>query len=47
MLPTITERDIRAFVGEQNFLKGWQYVRDGAIINLQQQAWSSTYTGEP
>jgi hypothetical protein len=29
-IPTITEQDIRTFVGEQNFLKGQHYVRDGA-----------------
>ncbi|HVB25803.1 MAG TPA: hypothetical protein VNG51_27950 [Ktedonobacteraceae bacterium] len=38
MLPTITERAIRAFVGEQSFLKGRQHVLDGAIVNPQQQA---------
>jgi uncharacterized Zn finger protein len=32
-LPTITEQDIRTFVGEQNLLKGQQYVRDGAIVD--------------
>jgi hypothetical protein len=37
-IPTITEHDIRTFVGEQNFLKGQQGVRDGAIVNPEQQA---------
>ena len=35
--PTITRHDIRTFVGEQNFLKGQQGVRDGAIVNPVQQ----------
>ncbi len=38
ILPTITEKDILTFVGEQNFLKGQQAVRDGAIVNPEQQA---------
>jgi hypothetical protein len=37
-IPTITRHDIRTFVGEQNFLKGQQGVRDGAIANPEQQA---------
>ncbi len=36
-IPTITEQDIRTFIGEQNFLKGRQLVRDGAIVNPEQQ----------
>ncbi len=36
-LPTITEQDIRTFVGEQNFLKGEQAVRDGAIVHPVRQ----------
>ncbi len=35
--PTITKHDIRTFVGEQNFLKGQQYNRAGAIVNPVQQ----------
>ena len=38
IIPTVTKQHIRTFVGEQNFLKGWQHVLDGAIINPQQQA---------
>src|SRR5437016_13267926 len=38
IIPTITRHDIRTFVGEQNFLKGQHYVRDGAIVNPEQQA---------
>ena len=34
----VTEQKIRTFVGEQNFLKGQQGVRDGAIVNPEQQA---------
>jgi uncharacterized Zn finger protein len=34
---TLTQQDIRTFVGEQNFQKGQQLVRDGAIINPEQQ----------
>ena len=34
----LTEQKIRTFVGEQNFLKGQQGVRDGAIVNPEQQA---------
>lgn len=37
-IPTLTEQNIRTFVGEQNFQKGQQHVRDGAIINPEQQA---------
>ncbi len=37
-MPTMTKHDIRTFVGEQNFLKGQQLVRDGAIVNPEQQA---------
>jgi len=37
-IPTLTEQNIRTFVGEQNFLKGLQHVRDGAIINPEQRA---------
>src|SRR6266436_5648680 len=37
-IPTITKHDIRTFVGEQNFLKGQQGVRDGAIVNPEHQA---------
>ena len=37
-IPTITKHDIRTFVGEQNFLKGQHSVRDGAIVNPEQQA---------
>ena len=37
-IPTLTEQKIRTFVGEQNFLKGQQGVRDGAIVNPAQQA---------
>src|SRR3989440_6016656 len=37
-IPTITEQNIRTFVGEQNFQKGQQLVRNGAIVNPEQQA---------
>ena len=37
-IPTLTEQKIRTFVGEQHFRKGQQYVRDGAIVNPEQQA---------
>jgi len=37
-IPPITEHDIRTFAGEQNFQKGQQHVRDGAIVNPVQQA---------
>src|SRR5437667_5102285 len=37
-IPMVTEQKIRTFVGEQNFLKGQQGVRDGAIVNPEQQA---------
>src|SRR6266567_6741820 len=36
-LPTITEQNIRTFVGEQNFLKSQQAVRDGAIVHPARQ----------
>src|SRR3989475_4378987 len=38
IIPMLTEQKIRTFVGEQNFLKGQQGVRDGAIVNPEQQA---------
>lgn len=31
-IPALTEHDMRHFVGEQNFSKGKQSVRDGAIV---------------
>jgi uncharacterized Zn finger protein len=37
-IPTLTEQNIRTFVGEQNFQKGQQLARDGAILNPEQQA---------
>src|SRR6266568_3287999 len=37
-IPMLTAQKIRTFVGEQNFLKGQQGVRDGAIVNPEQQA---------
>src|SRR5215467_2583956 len=37
-IPTLTEHYIRPFVSEQNFQRGQQLVRDGAIINPEQQA---------
>src|SRR5438309_1196481 len=37
-IPTLTEQNIRIFVGEQNFQKGQQHVRGGAIVNPEQQA---------
>ncbi len=37
-IPTLTEQDNRTFVGEQNLQKGQQHVRDGAIVNPEQQA---------
>ena len=36
-IPTLAEQKIRTFVGEQNFQKGQQLVRDGAIINPEQE----------
>jgi hypothetical protein len=36
----LTEQKIRTFVGEQNLLKGQQYVRDGAIIDPVKQGMS-------
>jgi hypothetical protein len=38
IIPTVTKQHIRTFVGEQNFQKGQQHVRDGAIVNAEQQA---------
>ena len=37
-IPTLTEQNIRTFTSEQNFQKGQQLVRDGAIVNPEQQA---------
>jgi uncharacterized Zn finger protein len=37
-IPTLAEQKIRTFVGEQNFQKCQQLVRDGAIIHQEQQA---------
>jgi hypothetical protein len=34
----LTKQNIRTFVGEQNFQKGQLHVRDGAIVNPEQQA---------
>jgi len=34
----LTEQKIRTIAGEQNFQKGQQLVRDGAIIHPEQQA---------
>lgn len=28
-MPTLTEQNIRTFVGEQNFQKGWQLAHEG------------------
>jgi len=43
-MPNLTERDVRAFVGEQNFLKGQQYMRDEAIVDpVQQGMWLKAY----
>jgi hypothetical protein len=36
-IPTLTEHDIHVFVGKQNFSKGLQAVRNGAIISPAQQ----------
>src|SRR5438067_11155498 len=36
-IPTITKHTIRTFVGEQNFLKGQQYMHDGAIVDPVKQ----------
>ncbi len=33
-IPTLTEQNIRTFVGEQNFQKGQQLVHDAAIVDL-------------
>jgi uncharacterized Zn finger protein len=38
IVPTLTEKNIRTFVGKQNFQKGQQLARDGAILNPEQQA---------
>jgi uncharacterized Zn finger protein len=38
IIPTLTEKNIRTFVGEQNFHKGQQLAHDGAILNPEQQA---------
>jgi hypothetical protein len=48
-IPIITEHTIRTFVGELDFLKGQQAVRDGAIVNPGQRlralfGWSSIYS---
>jgi len=37
-VPTLTEQNICTFVGEQNFQKCRQNVRNGAIVNPEQQA---------
>src|SRR6266567_3705471 len=37
-IPTLTEQNIRTFVGEHNFQKGQQLVHDGAIVHPEQQA---------
>ncbi len=44
-IPIITEHTIRTLAGEQNFLKGQQLVRDGAIVNPEQQAEELTVAG--
>lgn len=36
-IPSLTEQDIRTFVGEENFLKGQQYFHDGAIVDAARQ----------
>ncbi len=36
-LPLLSVQDIRRFVGEQNFSKGQQAVRNEAIVSLVQQ----------
>jgi hypothetical protein len=38
IIPTLTEKNIRTFVGEQNFQKGQQLAHAGAILNPEQQA---------
>src|SRR5437588_5655467 len=38
--PPITKHDNRTFVGEQNFLKGQQYMHDWAIVDPVQQGMS-------
>ena len=35
-IPLLTERDIRAFVTEQNLVNGQRYVREGAIFDARQ-----------
>ncbi|MFL5663813.1 MAG: SWIM zinc finger domain-containing protein [Ktedonobacteraceae bacterium] len=35
-IPKLSERDIRAFVSEQNLVNGKQYVRNGAIFDARQ-----------
>jgi len=35
-IPTLNERDIRSFVGEQNLLNGKKYIREGAIFDARQ-----------
>ena len=35
-IPMVTEQKIRTFVGEQNFLRGQQAIRDGSIVNPEQ-----------
>jgi len=37
-VPMLTKQNIRTFAGEQNCQKGQQLVRDGAILNPEQQA---------
>jgi len=37
-IPKLTEQNIRTFVGEQNFQKGQQLFRNGAIVSPEQQA---------
>jgi len=39
-IPTITKHNIRIFVGEHNFMKGQQYMHDGAIVDPVQQGMS-------
>ncbi len=36
-IPTLTERDIRSLVGEQNLLNGQRYVREGALFDTRRQ----------
>ncbi len=37
IIPTITETDIRDFVGDRNFLLGQQYARKGAVTDTRRQ----------